>query len=372
MSTNVITERDAACPSRTAVRMEGDTFIIGPDDSILITGASGFIGPALVESLLRHGFRNLRAFARLSSDLTRLEAVAKRYGNGARVELIRGNLLSREDCNAATRGAAVIFHLATGGDKSFPDAFMNSVVTTRNLLEASLQHKCLRRFVNISSFAVYTNTQKSRWRMLDESSPVEKQAQHCGDAYSFAKVKQDELVSEYGERFGIPYVIVRPGSVYGPGKTSITGRVGIDSFGPFLHMGGSNRIPLTYVDNCADAIGLAGLKKGVDGEVFNVVDDNLPSSRKFLRLYKRKVKRFSSIYVPHFMSYALCYMWEKYSDWSQGQLPPAFNRRRWHAEWKKTRYSNQKLKTKLGWTPKVSMKDGLERYFEGCRETRHA
>ena len=65
---------------------------------------------------------------------------------------------------------AVIFHLAAGrGEKSFPDAFMNSVVTTQNLLEASMQHKCLRRFVNISSLKVYTNMQKPRYRLLDES-----------------------------------------------------------------------------------------------------------------------------------------------------------------------------------------------------------
>jgi len=53
-------------------------------------------------------------------------------------------------------------------------------------------------------------------------------------------------------------------------------------------------------------------------------------------------------------------------------LPPAFNRRRWHAEWKKTRYSIQKLKKQLGWTPQVSMSEGLARYFEQCREKRSA
>ena len=51
-------------------------------------------------------------------------------------------------------------------------------------------------------------------------------------------------MTEYGRKFGVPYVIVRPGSVYGPGKESITGRVGIDSFGIFLHMGGSTTYPL--------------------------------------------------------------------------------------------------------------------------------
>jgi nucleoside-diphosphate-sugar epimerase len=355
-------------------KMERDAFIIGPDDPILVTGATGFIGSRLVENLLDRGFRNLRCFVRPSSELARVEAFAGRRRDGARVEVIKGNLLSREDCTTATKDVAVIFHLAAGrGEKSFPDAFMNSVVTTRNLLEASLWHTCLRRFVSISSFTVYTNTQKPRWRLLDESCPVEKRPQLSGDAYCFAKAKQDEIVTEYGKRFGIPYVIVRPGYVYGPGNEGITGRVGIGTFGVFLHLGGSNTIPFTYVDNCVEAIVLAGLKKGVDGEVFNVVDDDLPSSRRFLHLYKQNVRRFTSLYVPRIVSYALCYLWEKYSTWSEGQLPPVFNRRTWHAYWKKTRYSNEKLKARLGWTPKVPTTEGFRRYFQSCRETgRHA
>ncbi len=348
--------------------MQRNAFIVEPDDPILVTGATGFIGPALVQSLLQHGFRNIGAFVRPSSDMTRLEAIVSRHRE-ARIEVIRGNLLSREDCNTAAKGVSVIFHLATGGDKSFPDAFMNSVVTTRNLLDSTVRYRCLNRFVNISSFAVYANTQNSP---LDETSPIESYSGFSGDAYTFAKVKQDEIVAEYGKTFGIPYVIVRPGSVYGPGKESITGRVGVDTFGIFLHLGGSNRIPLTYIDNCADAIVLAGVTAGVENEVFNIVDDNLPSSRQFLRMYKRHVRRFTSVYVPHSVSYALCWLWEKYSGWSEGQLPPAFNRRRWRAEWKKTRYSNDRLKTKLGWRPQVSMADGLTRYFDSCREKRHA
>jgi nucleoside-diphosphate-sugar epimerase len=263
---------------------------------------------------------------------------------------------------------AVIYHFAAGrGEKSYPDAFLNSVVTTRNLLEASLRDQCLRKFVNVSSFAVYTNTKKPRSRVLDESCPVEKHPELRGDAYSFAKVKQDEIVAEYARKFGIPCVTVRPGHVYGPGNEAITGRVGITTFGVFLHLGGSNAIPFTYVDNCAEAIALAGLTKGTEGEVFNVVDDDLPSSRNFLRLYKKQVRRFKSIYVPHFLSYMLCYLWAQYSTWSKGQLPPAFSRLRWHANWKKTRYSNEKLKTRVGWMPKVSMAEGFNRYFEACR-----
>src|SRR5215472_5024521 len=114
-------------------------FIIGPDDRILITGATGFIGPRIVESLLERGFRNLRCFIRPSSAVAKLDAISVRGCEGPGPEVMRGNLLSREDCIAATKDAAVIIHVAAArGEKSFPDAFMNSVVTTRNLLEGSL------------------------------------------------------------------------------------------------------------------------------------------------------------------------------------------------------------------------------------------
>ena len=348
---------------------ERDDFIVRQDDVILVTGATGFIGSRLVVNLVDRGFRNLRCLARPSTEVSRVEALLACASDASRVEVVTGNLLSREDCNAVTRDAAVIFHLAAGrGEKSVADAFLNSVVTTRNLMEASLRHQSLRRFVNVSSFTVYTNENKPRGRLLDETCPVEEHPEGRGDAYCFAKVKQDEIVAQYGSRFGLPYVIVRPGYVYGPGNEGITGRVGINTFGIFLHLGGSNTIPFSYVDNCVEAIALAGLKRGVEGEIFNVVDDDLPSSRRFLREYKQNVKRFRSIYLPHAVSYSLCCLWERYSSWSKCQLPPVFNRRDWQVTWKKTRYSNEKVKACLGWTQKVPTAEGLKRHFEACRE----
>jgi nucleoside-diphosphate-sugar epimerase len=243
---------------------------------------------------------------------------------------------------------------------------MNSVVATRNLLEASLKSSPPRRFVLVSSFSVYTNCNKPEGRLLSESCPTEEHPHLRDEAYCFAKVKQEQIISEYGKNFGIPYVIVRPGSVYGAGTHAIPGRVGIGTFGLFLHLGGANTIPFTYVENCAEAIVLAGLVKGVDGESFNVVDDDLPSSNAFLRSYKKNVKNFKSLYVPHVVSYGLCYLWESYSKWSKEQLPPAFNRKRWHAYWKRTRYSNHNLKKRLGWVPKVPTADGLQRYFQSA------
>lgn len=361
----IVPSSDASTRSSNCKMSE--SFIIGPDDLILITGASGFIGIRLVRTLLDRGCRKLRCLTRLPGKVAKFETL-RESPDDDRIELMVGNLLSREDCLTATKNAVVIFHLAAGrGEKSFPDAFMNSVVTTRNLLDAVASHQSLKRFVNVSSFSVYSNRQKRSLGLLDETCKVEPDPELCGDAYSFAKIKQDKIVVEQCQRLGIPYVIVRPGYVLGPGNPAITGRVGISTFGIFMHLGGSNRLPVTYVDNCAEAIALAGLTKNVDGEVFNVVDDDLPSSRQFLRLYKRNVRWFKSIYVPRFLSYAACYLWERYSAWSEGQLEPVFNRRLWHRYWKTTRYSNGKLKARLGWAPKVSMAEGLCRYFDSCR-----
>jgi nucleoside-diphosphate-sugar epimerase len=341
-----------------------NSFIASPDDPILITGAAGFIGSHVVQILLDRGFRNLVCLVRPTSKLARIETLIRNRPQGVQVKVLKGNLLSRQDCEAASKDVTLIYHLAAGtGEKSFPDAYMNSVVATRNLLEASLKLARLRRFVLVSSFSVYTNCDKSQGRLLNESCPTEEYPHLRGEAYCFGKVKQEQIVSEYAKKFGMPYVVVRPGSVYGDGTQAIPGRVGIDSFGFFLHLGGSNTIPFTYIENCAEAIVLAGLVQGVDGEIFNIVDDNLPSSGTFLRLYKKNVKSFKSVYVPHLASYALCYLWEKYSEWSKGQLPPAFNRKRWYTYWKKTRYSNEKLKKRLGWVPKVPTVDGLQRHF---------
>ena len=201
----------------------------------------------------------------------------------------------------------MIYHLAAGrGEKSFPDAFMNSVVTTRNLLEAALASKCLRRFVNISSFTVYNNRQRHGGR-LDETCPVETDSVLRGEAYCFGKVKQDELVFDYGKKFNMPYVIVRPGYVIGPEKLPLQAVLESTPLEFFCTWVVPMKFLLPTYENCADAIVLAGLKAGVDGEIFNVVDDDLPSSRRFLRLYKRKVRRFKSVYVPHLASYALLF-----------------------------------------------------------------
>jgi len=338
--------------------------IIGPNDLILITGSNGFIGVRVVQLLLEYGFTNLRCFVRPSSELERLRETLNRFPAAKNVQLMFGDLLSREDCVKAATGVSIIYHLAAGFDKSFAGAFMGSVLTTRNLMDAFLAHGQPKRFVNVSSFAVYSNLNMKRGSLLDESCPLEDAPQERFNAYGFGKLKQEELVKEYGTKFKLPFVILRPGVVFGPGSRGLNGRMGTDVFGFFINVGGSNVLPLTYVENCAEAIVLAGLRPGIDGEIFNVVDDELLTSNQFLRAYKKTVKSFHFIWLPYTVAYCFSLLWEYYSRKTKGQLPPAFNRRRCSAEWKGNRYSNVNLRQRLGWKPRVNMEKAMAMFLE--------
>lgn len=338
-------------------------WIVDRSVPVLVTGAAGFVGSRVVATLLRLGFERVRCGVRRSSDLSLLQAAIPPE-QAERCEIIEANLLSAKECHYLAADVELVFHLVAGRGKSFPGCFQGSVITTRNLLDAVLQNGNVKRFVNVSSFSVYSWWHSKRNAVCDENSPLEDNLDERHDPYVYGKLKQDELVQDYRERLRVPVTIVRPGIVFGPGKKAIPGFAGIDTFGFFMHLGGGGLLPLTYVDNCADAIVLAGLSRDAEGEVFNIVDDELPTSRAFLRAYKRNVRKFLSVPIPYPLTYGLCALWEWYAKRSKGQLPPVFNRRECAFSWKGHRYSNQKLKERLGWRCRVSMQDGLQNYFE--------
>ena len=248
--------------------------------------------------------------------------------------------------------------------KTFSDAYLNTVITTKRLLEASSKNKGLKRFVNVSSFSGYSNQKIKPGGFLDENCDLEKNLSDRHDPYCFAKTKQELLVLDFCINHDISYTILRPGSIFGPNvRELISTRVGINTFGIFFHLGGNNQLPLTYIDNCAEAIVLSGLNRNGNNQIFNIVDDKLPTSEHFLKQYKQNVGYFHSIYIPFFIFYIFSFLWEKYSIWSEGQFPPVFNRKRTSAFWKGNIYSNKKLKHMIGWKPRVPMSTALSKYF---------
>ena len=330
--------------------------------NILLTGANGFIGLRVAKQLLEKGFSNITCFIRSENNVNILREYSKNY-KSTTIKIIKGNLLSRQDCLKATKNIDIIYQLAAGIEKTFPGSYLNSVVTTRNLIEAALSEGILKKFVNVSSMAVYSNFKLKRHAQINESSPIENHHNERYEAYCYSKIKQDELVVRYGKSHSLPYIIVRPGVVFGPGKTGISPRIGIDTFGIFMNLGAMNYIPFTYVDNCAEAIVKAGIAFNLKNYIFNIVDDHMIKGNEFLSLYKKRVCEFNSIRVPYVIFYGFCSLWEKYSHYSKNQLPPVFNRRKCAYLWKGNTFENSLIKKQLCWVPKIDLYDGLEKYF---------
>jgi len=186
--------------------------IIKKNDTILITGANGFIGVHVVKNLLERGFLNLRCFVRPSSNLSNLDAMIDLYPD-ATIDFVRGNLTSKHDSQNAVKDIKIIFHLAAGRGKSYADTYSNSVVTTKNLLEAAKSLDSLLRFVNISSFAVYTNAGMKRNSIIDEQTQTDNTSLTRFDPYTFAKLEQERILVKLCSQWHLNYVIVRPGAV---------------------------------------------------------------------------------------------------------------------------------------------------------------
>jgi nucleoside-diphosphate-sugar epimerase len=183
--------------------------------------------------------------------------------------------------------------------------------------------------------------------------------------YSHSKLRQEQLFWEYREKYGFELVVLRPGVIYGPGGGHFSNRVGLSLFGRFLHLGGDNLLPLTYVDNCAEAIVAAAIAGG-DGEVYNVVDDDLVTSKQYLAAYKKQVKKVKSVPVPYFALMWGSKMVERYSTRSKGQLPAIFTPYKTRAMWGGNQFSNAKLKS-IGWKPLISTGEGMNRAFAAFR-----
>lgn len=325
----------------------------------LITGSNGFLGSALVERLLVHGERDLRCMVRPASNRSRLDEIAER--RGIALDVVIGSLASKADAARALEGVDIVYHVAAAMSGPAAEMFMSTVVASKNLLEAVAAAGRPIKVVLVSSFGVYGVADLPPGAVVNEETPLEPNPARR-DLYSQAKLRQERLFWEYHRRHGFPLTVLRPGVIYGPGGNPISGRVGMSLFGIFLELGGGNPLPLSYVDNCAEAIVLAGRSEAANGQVYNVHDDDLPTCREYLRRYRREVKPLRTLPVPYAALQWVSRLVEWYHGHSKGQLPAVFTPYKTATSWKGNRFTNDKLK-QLGWCPIVSTEQGIRRAF---------
>jgi len=320
----------------------------------LITGAGGFLGTHTVRRVLARTPEELRLLCR--SRPVPLEELRARYPQTS-IRTEKGNLLSSTDMERALDSVDTVFHLAAELKGAPAEMFLNTVVGSKRLLEACSH---VRRIVLVSSFGVYGTAHLRRGAMVDELTPLDKQPERR-DAYSFVKLHQELLFREYQQKLGYELIVLRPGVIYGPGNASLSTRIGVNFPGFFLHVGGSNLMPLTYVENCAEAIAVAGSQFAVD--TVNVVDDDLITCREYLGRYKRTVGGYRSVPFPYSAAIGLSGAVEWYNRKSRGQLPAILTPYKAAVLWKGNRFRNDRLKS-IGWKQLIPTCAALGKTFD--------
>jgi nucleoside-diphosphate-sugar epimerase len=329
--------------------------------NVFVTGATGFLGRWIVRAV-REGGMTARCLVRPGSDVRSLrEIVGDELWSG--VETVPGALSSREDCRRLIDGCDSVCHAAAALAGSTAVMFLNTVIPTRHLLAAAGESG-LRRVVQISSMGVYAAAGLRTGAQIDEQTPLDPHPE-LRDPYTYSKIVQEQVAWEARGQSGLPLVVLRPGVIIGPGRGVMSNRVGL-RLGPLLlRMGGSQTLPYTYVENCASAVARAGLADGIDGEAFNIIDDGLPTGAQLLRRLRRAGQGMRSVWLPRPLIGLASSAYERYSRWSQGQLPAVITRYRSDSMWKSLRYTNEKAKARLGWSPDVDFDEAFRRSISG-------
>ena len=321
---------------------------------LLITGASGFLGQYVVAEALRRGHK-VRAVVRPSSNEKRIP-----WHNHPNVELIRIDLRRKDGITDAVRGVDAVLHLAAVKDGDFYSRFAGTVIATENLLDAMIEANVLR-LVDISSFSVYNY---SSGKTITEDTPLEDHPLER-DEYAQVKLLQEELVREFEQNYGAPVTYIRPGMIYGRDClwNTILGAKLIGNL--WLKVGGHAQMPLTYIENCADAIISAAEREEAIGQTLNIVDDNLPTQKVYAQKLAQRLDSLPrTIPVSLWFLNLLAWIFWTYNQQvlkGQARLPGIFIPRAINARFKPFRYSNARAKKVLNWSPRYSLDTALER-----------
>jgi nucleoside-diphosphate-sugar epimerase len=236
----------------------------------LVTGATGFIGGRLVSHLAGQGW-TVRACGRRPrpDDLP------------ADADYRAVDLAADDDLAGLYEGVTHLFHLAGASSSKSDEAEMerSNVVGTRNLLAAAPSAQ-LERVVHMSSTSVYGEEEQLPLPVREDVQP------RPSRGYGKAKWRAEQEVQEAG-RSGLPTVVLRPVSVYGPGNTKLLASaildVAIEAFD------GATSVPvpaepieqrLVHLDDLLRACVHVAHSDEVVGRAFNVAGERYPSSHE--------------------------------------------------------------------------------------------
>jgi nucleoside-diphosphate-sugar epimerase len=203
------------------------------------------------------------------------------------IPFISVDLTNREETIEAFRGADYVIHCAGlssvwGAKSEFHKA---NVMAVKHVIEACQIHH-IKRLIHISTPSLYFDYQDKY--NLTECDLLPKT---CVNDYASSKKEGENLVQQAFHR-GLPIVILRPRGIFGPGDTTIFPRIlsAMDRKMLPLINEGKSVMDITYVDNVVDAIILAMHARNIEGQVYNITNDEPKSFIELLQLLSEKMQ----------------------------------------------------------------------------------
>ena len=239
------------------------------DRKVLVTGAGGFIGSHLVETLVSEGAQ-VRVFVRYNSraSLGLLHQLSEPIRT--ELEIVFGDLRDMVAVEDAVRGMSHVFHL--GALIAIPYSYVHpvevvetNVMGTLNILQAA-RSVGVNRVVHTSSSEVYGSALHVP---IEETHPLQGQS-----PYSASKIGADKIAESYYCAYGLPVVTLRPFNTYGPRQSTraiipslITQALTSDT----VRIGNlDTRRDLTYVSDTVQGFLRIAQVEGIEGETFNL------------------------------------------------------------------------------------------------------
>jgi nucleoside-diphosphate-sugar epimerase len=319
---------------------------------ILVTGGGGFLGRNLVQELLLRG-DGVRVLLMPGEDAS--------WFAGRPVAVYRGDVRAASTLEAPVNGVDAVMHLAGMMAKWKPlsDYRAVNVGGTEAVCRAALAEG-VRRVVHVSSWTVYGMGVGSPCR---EDFPLTS----FDDAYVVSKAEGDRLVQRMIADDGLPAVIIRPGTIFGPGDRLNFGRMAHRLRGrKGIVVGkGDNALPLVYVTDVVQ-----GLLLGLDhdravGEAFNITNDQPLTQQEALDATAAAIgARPARVHVPYPLLYAAAASIERAAMIARLRTQPPLTRHGVNLFGTDNRHAIDKARVELGYAPKVDIREGIARAAE--------
>lgn len=316
---------------------------------ILVTGANGFIGSHLTEELLRRG-RRVRVLVRPQADL--------RWLQGLPVEWCRGDVTHPETLPAAVQGCSIVYHL--GAAIHAPDlAAFRRINTdgTHSLLACCREHAPgLQRFVFVSSISAAGPSTADRPKSEnDPCVPV--------SDYGRSKLEAEEIIRR--EAGDLPWVIVRPPNVLGEREKEVDSMLRMVGMRLRPFMGnGDRQTSFCMVQDLVQALILAAEHAAALGQTYFVTDGNQYSWMEPVDILARLMgKHRLRLTLPYPILRAIALGCEIIAP-RLGRKPPVTRGALYSVRHRYWTFDGGKIRRELGFTPTLSLEDGLRRIVE--------